>query len=334
MRFLKYGLAVALIAVIAIYVAGCSREPLAATVNGKNITVAEVDERLKQMMGNHMEQFKGEQGKILEDQVKYDLLNKMIERELLVQEADKLGIKVSKKQLDAKIKEMMKAFNLKDEKALLEALKQQSMTLEQFKEDVEKYAKVQMLGERITKDVKVAPKEVEDYYNLNKNEFLTKDQVHAAHILVDKEEDAKKILKELRNGADFAELARKYSIDTGSKSSGGDLSWKDKDMYVKEFADACWSLEPGQLSEPVKTQYGYHIIKLIDKKPARQKTFSEVESQIKEKLVLAKKQELFNKWYSDIKKKAVIKIYLKQPQQTPTAPTPGAPSGNGNTQGQ
>jgi parvulin-like peptidyl-prolyl isomerase len=153
--------------------------------------------------------------------------------------------------------------------------------------------------------------------------------VLAAHILVQKEEDAKRILTEIKGGADFATLAKKYSIDPGSKDNGGKMPWTDKDKFVPEFAEACWKLNPGQISELVKTDYGYHIIKLIDKRPGGQMTFAEAKSEAKEQLLSKMKQDNYSKLIEKLKKKADIKKYLPEEKttQTPGGVLPGgAPS--------
>jgi len=342
MKYYKYGLALALIVALALFAVGCSKEPLAATVNGKKITVAEVDKRLEQMVGQQSEMLKGPQGQQLKDQFRQRVLDQLIDMEVTLQEVKKLGIKVTDKEIDAKIKEIMTQYNIKDQKALEEALKQQNTTMEQFKEELKNRMNIEKLGEKVTKNVKITDKEIEEYYDTHKSEFATKDQVHVAHILVQNEEDARKVIDEFNGGEDFGNLARKYSTDPGSKDNGGDLSWRDKDTLssaAPEFWEACWKLEPGQISDVVKTSAGFHVVKLFDKKPAAQQTFDEVKVQLKEELLMDKKREAFAKWLEDAKKKAKIKKLLTPPktqaqpdaQQQPGAQQPGADQQGGST---
>jgi len=317
MKYYKYGLALVLIVAVALLAAGCSKEPLAATVNGKKITVAEVDKRLEQMVGQQSEMLKGPQGQQLKEQFRQRVLDQLIDMEITLQEVKKLGIKVTDKEIDAKIKEIMKQYNIKDQKALEEALKQQNTTMEQFKEELKNRMGIEKLGEKVTKDVKITDKEVKEYYDTHTSEFATKDQVHVAHILVKEEADANKVIEELNSGGEFTDLARKYSIDPGSKDNGGDLSWRDKDTLTSaapEFWEACWKLEPGQVGGPVKTTAGFHVVKLFNKKPAAQQTFDQVKAQIKETLLMDKKREAFAKWLEDTKKKAQIKKLLTPPK--------------------
>jgi peptidyl-prolyl cis-trans isomerase C len=127
-------------------------------------------------------------------------------------------------------------------------------------------------------------------------------EYHARHILVDKEEDAKAIIAKLKNGAKFEDLA-KQSKDTGSAANGGDLDWNTPSQFVKPFADAMVSLQKGQITEtPVKTQFGYHVIKLEDVRPAKVPPFEEVNQQIAEQL----QQQKLQAYQQELRKKAKI----------------------------
>ena len=146
--------------------------------------------------------------------------------------------------------------------------------------------------EALRKGVTVTGQQLERYYNDNIQRYATPEQVKASHILLKTEgkddaavrKQAEDILAKLKGGADFAELAKKYSEDTGSAVKGGDLDYFGKGQMVSEFDKVAFSLQPGQMSDLVKTQFGYHIIKLVDKRPASQKTFAEVRPQIEDQL--------------------------------------------------
>ena len=327
MKVLRYGVAIALIAVVALSVAGCSKEPLAAKVNGKKITLAEVDVRLTQMAGQQAEMFQGEQGEQAKAQFRNQVLDQMIEMELLMAEVNKRGIKVTDKEIDSKLKELMKEYGLKDQAELEAALKQQNMTFAQFKKELADRIQIEKLGDQVTKDIKASDKEVKEYYEKNKASFAVKDQVQVAHILVQEEEKAKKILSDVRAGADFSKLAKEHSIDPGSKDKGGEMPMTDKDQFVPEFAEASWKLEPGQISELVKTTYGFHIIKMIAKKNGGEKKFEDIKDEVEEQMLSADKQETFGKWLDELKAKAKIERYLdaNPPQAAPGAAPGGVP---------
>ena len=146
--------------------------------------------------------------------------------------------------------------------------------------------------------VTVPPADIEREYNNNLEQYSTPEQVRASHILLktDGKDDAavkakaEELLKQARSGADFAELAKKNSEDEASAKNGGDLDYFGKGRMVPEFDAAVFAMQPGQISDPVKTQYGYHIIKLVDKKPATTRPFAEVRQQLADQLAYQRAQ--------------------------------------------
>ena len=138
-------------------------------------------------------------------------------------------------------------------KVLLES---NGLTEETFKQNI----RFNLLQQKATDEIKISDKEVQAYYDQAKYEL------NARHILVETEEEAKAIIEELKNGADFAELAKKQSVDTGSGAQGGELGWFSVGMMVPEFNDAAYALELNTVSEPVKSDFGYHIIEVKEKR--------------------------------------------------------------------
>lgn len=146
----------------------------------------------------------------------------------------------------------------------------------------------------------VTDAEMEAYYNQHKDQYTVKDQVKVRHILIQvpagaspaidaaAKAKAEGILKQIRGGADFAELAKKYSDDPGSKDQGGELGYLQHGATVPEFDKAAFSLQPGQVSDVIKTQFGYHILKVEDKQTAHVKPFTEVKAEIEPLLVQQK----------------------------------------------
>lgn len=126
-------------------------------------------------------------------------------------------------------------------------------------------------------------------------------EVRARHILVEKEEEAKAILADLKNGKSFDELAKEKSTDPGSKDKGGDLGYFTKDQMVPEFAEVAFKLEKGQLSEPVKTQFGWHIVKVEDKRNRPVPEFEKVKGQVEQFVVRKAQADLVTKLRSEAK---------------------------------
>jgi peptidyl-prolyl cis-trans isomerase D len=153
--------------------------------------------------------------------------------------------------------------------------------------------------EAARKKVTVTPDEVQTHYRDNIQQFQSPEQVRASHILLktegkDKEtvrKQAEDVLKQVKAGGDFAALAKKYSEDEGSQVNGGDLDYFGRGRMVPEFESAAFAMQPGQVSELVETQYGFHIIKLIDRKPETTRPLEEVRAQITEQLQFQKAQQ-------------------------------------------
>ncbi|MBW1719137.1 MAG: peptidyl-prolyl cis-trans isomerase, partial [Deltaproteobacteria bacterium] len=122
------------------------------------------------------------------------------------------------------------------------------------------------------------------------------------------ESKAKDIKKKLENGKDFAELAKKYSDDPGTKDSGGDLGFFTKGRMVPEFESVAFSLKPGELSEPVKTNFGYHIIEVQEKKAASIKNLADVQAQIRQALQTEKQQKSQDALIEQLKAKYPVKV--------------------------
>jgi len=171
--------------------------------------------------------------------------------------------------------------------------------------------------------VVVPPADIEREYNNNSEQYTTPEQVRASHILLKTEgkddaavkAKAEELLKQARGGADFAELAKKNSEDEGSAKNGGDLDYFGKGRMVPEFDAAVFAMQPGQISDLVKTQYGYHIIKLVDKKAATTRPLAEVRQQLADQLAYQRAQaqaaDLAQKLEGQIKKPADLDSVAK-----------------------
>ncbi len=220
-----------------------------AVVNGKAVPSSRADAMIKQMAS---------QGQQDSPQLRAMVKEELINREILIQEADKKGLGTSP-----------------DVKNQIE-IARQSIVIRALVTD---YLKAHPVSDA---DVKAE-------YDKFKAQAGDK-EYHARHILVEKEDDAKAIITKLKGGAKFEDLA-KQSKDPGSAANGGDLDWASPASFVKPFSDAMVSLQKGQVTEtPVKTQFGYHVIKLEDVRAAKVPTMEEVKPQIAESLQQKKLQ--------------------------------------------
>ncbi len=176
-------------------------------------------------------------------------------------------------------------------------------------------ARAYMQKEIDTQDIKVSDKEVKNYFDEHKGQFKEQESVKARHILikVDKEGDkkaweaakkkAEMVRKKALKGEDFATLAKEYSDDPGSKNKGGELGYFTKGRMVPEFENAAFALKVGEISEPVKTAFGYHIIKVEDHRAGKQKKFSEVQDTLKDQLLKDKEKKAMHDVLDRLEKK-------------------------------
>ena len=175
--------------------------------------------------------------------------------------------------------------------------------LEEVKNDMLKnYAMHKIFNEVIIND-----DEVLDYYNKNKDTLFSPTTYTASHILLEDENEAKKILGEIENGLDFAQAAKKYSIDP-SKDNGGSLGTFPKGVMVAEFQEGLDKLSVGEVSEPVKSQFGYHLIKLDDKK-VNEQNFEDIKDNVRSTYEMIKRQEKYLELVNDLYKKSEVKKY-------------------------
>ncbi|HTK24881.1 MAG TPA: peptidylprolyl isomerase, partial [Gaiella sp.] len=244
-------------------------------------------------------------------------------------EADKLGVKVTDAQIQQKVDGVKKQYFGGNEKKFEAGLKAQSYTLAALRDD----ARAQLVSEGIYKDitgnVKISDAEAQQYYDQNIDRYKVAESRVVRHILVKTKDEADQIRSEIENGADFATLAKEKSQDPGSKDQGGKLT-VSKGQTVAPFDKAAFSLDTNQLSEPVKTQYGYHLIQpLTDVKKGRVTPFTEVRTQIKSQLMQQKQGNVVSQWVSKVEKEYKGKVSYATGYEPPdtTATSTGTTTG-------
>ena len=260
-------------------------------------------------------------------QLQSRLIDDLLRKRLITQEIERRRIKISPTDVDDQTEieweRILRQNNLTEEQAQ-EILKRQGRTLESFKRELRQAVELNIKTERL-RDLVVGPIEPTDqelsaYLEDHREDYDTPEEVHARHILIRVPEGASEaeiaqakkqiedIKKELENGADFAELAKKYSQDPGSAPNGGDLGFFSRGRMVQEFEDAAFSLEPGQLSDPVRTQFGFHLIKVEEKKPAQHPELAQIRERVLQDYIEAERDRRFEQFYNELKARAKISI--------------------------
>jgi foldase protein PrsA len=226
-----------------------------------------------------------------------DTLDLLITNKLVELEAEKAGIKIKDEEIQKEIDVMVESYG--DEKSLKEQLEASGSSMDALKKDIVVYLQTKKLVEpRIT----VTDDEISTYFEDNKDTFAQAEQVEASHILVEDEKTANKVAKELAAGGDFAKLAAEYSTDTETADNGGSLGYFGKGDMVEEFEDVAFDLDINKVSDPVKTEYGYHIIKVTGKKEAKKANLEDSKDVIKETLLSERLQEEYPVWLAEVKK--------------------------------
>lgn len=210
-----------------------------------------------------------------------------------------------------------------------EAIKQgvdKSPEVQKRLESLKKQLVIQSLIEQQTKAL-TSDAALKKAYADKTEKMKDEEEVRARHILVDKEEDAKKLYEQIQKGADFAKLAKEKSVDKGSATKGGDLDFFTKDKMVPEFAEAAFKLKKGEVSQPVKSEFGWHIIKVEDRRKAAIPPFE----QMKEQLMAEVQQKGVQSYVDGLVKGADVKYYDAAGKEIPFDPAtpanaPAAPA--------
>lgn len=167
----------------------------------------------------------------------------------------------------------------------------------------------ELLNRELEERVNVTDEDVAAYYREHEDEYAT--EIKVAHVLVSTPEEAQRILEELEGGGDFAELAKAWSIDESSSENGGELRYFTRGSGVPEFEDACFALELGETSGVVETGYGYHIIRLIDRRAAgRIVVLDEIREELRGYLSMMKQEEVLREWLEGLRTDAEIELNL------------------------
>lgn len=285
-----------------------------AMVNGVAIVRKDLDKALKSMQ---MKQgMKGQPNPMDTKEMAAEALDNAVTLELLKQECTKKKIEASDTEVDEKIGQIRK--NFPGDKEFNEMLTKVSLTEAKLKEQLKQDMKIRkLIDTEVADKIQIDDAEIKAYYDSHIDSFKQKEQVQASHILVKTEagdDDAKKaeakkkitdIQQKLKAGGDFAALAKENS-DCPSKAKGGDLGFFPKDAMVKPFSDAAFALKTGEMSDVVETQFGYHLIKVTDKKPEATQTYDEVKEKIGRFLKQTKVQTDIQTYIEGLKKNAKI----------------------------
>lgn len=345
-KYISGKLWVVFVVVALLALAGCSAaEPAAdvdsgakkvATFDGGSVTEGELQEQLEQLAQQ------GGAGELEPGSPQYEaaiqqIMPQAVGIEIAKAYARENNITVSDEDVNEEIETIKDQIfeqaqqageqDISREEAFNQALEQAEFTEEQLRADIKEQLPLQKVQEQVSGDAQPSQEEIQAFYDENKEiQFTTPEQRCISHILFkkDQQQRAEEVKQELENGGDFAELAKEYSQDPGSKDKGGDLGCQPKGSFVPAFEDAAFSAEQGEIVGPVETEFGNHVIKVDKVEAEKAAPLEEVQPQIKEQLAQQEQMTKFEEWLEEQKKERNVK-YL--PGYKPDQPVPGGNTG-------
>ena len=317
----KIAVVLALILISAMAVAADKKAPgdMIAVVNGTIITRGEFDRvrdyELKRAAQSGQQIPDAQMGKI-----ENSILDSLIVGELLFQESKKKGVQVKPETINEQLTVIKQRFP--SEAEFHKALKENNMTESKIRADINRDMAIQQLiSKEVDQKVKITDDEAKNFYDTNPQFFQQPERVKASHILIkvdegapeEKKAEARKkiqdIQKKVQKGEDFAALAKTYS-EGPSAPKGGDLDYFGRGQMVKPFEDVAFSLKPDETSGIVETKFGYHLIKVVDKQPAKKMAYADVKSKINKHLKDQKLRTERQLYFDKLKKAAKIEKFL------------------------
>ncbi len=290
----------------------------AASVNGQPISKSQYEREL-----SVFQKRAAQKGRQLSDAdlmtVKKRILENLIDTEVLYQESQKEGVKVDKQAINKEIETIKKRFP--DEVAYKKALKGMDVSEKEIRAQIQRGLAInQLINTNVRQKITVTEEESKKFYNDNPNLFKQPEQAKASHILIKVAPDAEEskkiqarkkietVQKKVRQGEDFGLLAKANS-EGPSAQRGGDLGYFGRGQMVKPFEDSAFALNVGEVSKIVETQFGYHLIKVFDKKPARTIPYKEVQLRLEQHLKTEKEKTEIQGYIENLKKSAKIKRF-------------------------
>lgn len=295
-----------------------AQDRILARVNNDIITLSDLEERLEPVIAKYESTYRGEE--LLKQLAKAEeyWLNQLIENKLILQEAARQKIEVTPEEIEDRYLEIKSDFDSDLQFRLF--LQSQGMNEAQLKQQIEENIKIGKATMHIREQARtrISPTDVLNYYENHQDEFRDEPMVNPLHILIrisGNEQEAKakaeSIRERIANGEEFSDLAREYS-DGPYASKGGDLGFCKYGEHIPEIDDVIFALDVGQTSEVIKTDLGYHIIKVKQKKKERVKPFAEVQDQIEDLILRKKAAQLWDEWIAKLKTRSFVEVYKNE----------------------
>jgi peptidyl-prolyl cis-trans isomerase SurA len=294
-------------------------ERVAAVVGDSLVLASEVEDRVGPLMADVNHITDQEKRAARATALRHEVLERLIDDELILQQAAELKLSISSEQVDASIEEIKKQNSIDDDQ-LREALKSQGMTMGAYRADLKRQLlRFRVLNVAVGSRVNISDDEVKAYYDRHMKDMANV-QVRASHVFIaipagadativnEKQAQAQKILERAKAGEDFAKLAREVSDDAATRAEGGDLGYFGKDMLPKAIEEMVFAMKPGEVRGPVRADRGFHVIKLVDRKTKDPKPLDEVKDDIRMQLRQKDMERQTKTYLAELRKKTLVDI--------------------------
>lgn len=274
--------------------------PVLLRVNDRTVTVKEFQRNFQRMLA-------GDQNILPEERrdLERTYLRQLLDRELALAEAGRLGLAVDPAEVEAMLREYRRDY---PDQAFAKMLEEQDITEEQWREELrERLLMEKVIRQEVYAGITVEEEEIGDYYRANRSEFDRPEQVRARQIVVATEEEGQRALGLLRQGEPFAEIAARYSLSPDGEQ-GGDLGFFARGEMPPEFDAAVFSLPAGRLSDLVKSEYGYHIFLVEERRNAQRLPLEQVREEIRDELRSEKEEQAYQEWLQELGSRATIEV--------------------------
>lgn len=336
MRKLIVAVALLVLVVPAVVLAGCGDKKVPAgaiaAVGDGVVTQEQFDETLQWVKERYELEDSAppfpDEGTDQYDQLKAMIVNYLVDNELMREKAAEMDVEVTDDELQEQVKAIVQQNGGQEQ--FDELLKQQGYTQERLEEEFKAQMLAAKVQEKVIADIKIGEDELKEYYDNpdNASQFKVSESVDARHVLVKTKARAEKVRTLLEadgSDANWKKVAKKYSTDDGTKDSGGSLGNFTEGRMVESFDKAAFSLAVGEISEPVKTKYGWHVIEVTKKTPVGTQSFDEAKATIEQQLKSQKQETVWNEWLEKAHEDADI-VYAAgfNPDELTASPSPDA----------
>jgi parvulin-like peptidyl-prolyl isomerase len=336
MKKLIVGVALLALVVPALLLSACGEEKVPA---GAIASIGEgvvTQEQFDQIWKQAEAQYKSQEGappfpspdSTQYNQLKASIVNYLVQNEIIKAKAAEMDVTVTDKQLKDRMAQIVKQVG--GQKKLDQLLKEQSVTQAQLEQQLEAQMLQDAVQQKVYGSIKVTPEQIKKYFDdpANKSQFNVPESVDARHVLVKTKAEAEKVRDLLEadgSDANWKKVAEEYSTDPGSKSSGGSLGNFPRGRMVKPFENVAFKLEVGEISQPVKTQFGYHVIEVTKKTKGSEQTLEQAKSTIEQQLKYQKQATAWEDWLKTAMEDAGI-LYAAgfDPGELTASPSPAA----------